>query len=411
MSHIKFFAAAVVGFAPVALAGGAVESPILTRNPGFLDVDMDGVTGDEWQAFGAAWAGFDFFGDGNPGHGTLFGDMVPNTGGIFQTGIPATPGVEYEFTVRIQWETDWDAATYLALEFFAFNDATLISETRVEIPDEFTDAGYRRHDISAVAPPGTAFVRPVVRFDTVLTAGASRAATVDNIIVREADTVLSLNPGFEDQMGDGNNGDFWGTFGAAALDLDFNNNGNPGHVTFFADMEGNFGGVFQQGIPATPGESYTFTFDIAFEDNWDALTIYGLEFYGADDGFLVGDFTEELIEVPGAGYTTYQFTATAPEGFTTFVRPIVAFFESVGTGELRSATVDNAVVQLTSDVSQQCNAADVTEPFGTLDIDDVLGFLNAFAAGDPIADLAAPQGTLDIDDVLAFLNAFAAGCP
>jgi hypothetical protein len=58
-----------------------------------------------------------------------------------------------------------------------------------------------------------------------------------------------------------------------------------------------------------------------------------------------------------------------------------------------------------------CNAADVAEPFGTLDIDDVLAFLNAFASGDlAIADID-PNGTLNIDDVLAFLGEFAAGCP
>lgn len=55
--------------------------------------------------------------------------------------------------------------------------------------------------------------------------------------------------------------------------------------------------------------------------------------------------------------------------------------------------------------------ADVAEPFGTLDIDDVLTFLNAFAAGEALADVAPPTGSFDIDDVLTFLAAFGAGCP
>lgn len=55
--------------------------------------------------------------------------------------------------------------------------------------------------------------------------------------------------------------------------------------------------------------------------------------------------------------------------------------------------------------------ADLAPPFGVLDIDDVLAFLQAFAAGMPLADLAPPVGALDIDDVLTFLDAFAAGCP
>ena len=54
--------------------------------------------------------------------------------------------------------------------------------------------------------------------------------------------------------------------------------------------------------------------------------------------------------------------------------------------------------------------ADLVPPAG-LDIDDVLAFLAAFIAGDPLADVAPPFGVLDIDDVLSFLGSFAAGCP
>lgn len=58
-----------------------------------------------------------------------------------------------------------------------------------------------------------------------------------------------------------------------------------------------------------------------------------------------------------------------------------------------------------------CNEADLAEAFGTLDFTDVLAFITAFGANDPIADLAAPFGTLDFTDILAFLGAFGAGCP
>lgn len=61
------------------------------------------------------------------------------------------------------------------------------------------------------------------------------------------------------------------------------------------------------------------------------------------------------------------------------------------------------------ELSGTCCPADLTGE-GTLDIDDVLAFLDAFGSGDGAADLAEPQGTLNIDDVLAFLAAFAAGC-
>ncbi|MEZ6242927.1 MAG: alpha-amylase family glycosyl hydrolase [Phycisphaerales bacterium] len=58
-----------------------------------------------------------------------------------------------------------------------------------------------------------------------------------------------------------------------------------------------------------------------------------------------------------------------------------------------------------------CNAADVAEPFGTLDFSDVIAFLVAFGAMEPEGDLAAPFGVFDFSDVLEYLGAFGAGCP
>lgn len=408
MTRTRLLAAVLAGAAG---AASAIEpTPNLTRNPGFLDVDADGTTGDEWGAFGAALATIDFFGDGNPGHGTLFGDNVDNEGGVFQAGIPAEAGTTYELTVRIQWEANWDAATFYGLEFYAADDATKLDERIVEITEEFLDFGYRRHDLTATAPPDTAFVRPIVLFSDVQSGGASRAATVDNVLVREADDVLNLNPGFGDVVGDGNNGDFWGTFGAAALDLDFFNNGNPGHATLFADNPGNAGGVFQQAVPAVPGESYTFTVDVSFEENWDADTFFGLEFYGADDAFLVLQEVEEIVETPGLGYVTYQMEAVAPAAFTTFVRPIVLFENAAAAGPGRAATIDNALVQLTSTVDPGCNVADVADPFGELNFFDVSAYLQLFGDADPRADLN-DDGLFNFFDVSAFLTAFNAGCP
>ena len=392
----------------------ASPSPVLTMNPGFTDVDMDGTFGDGWGVFGAAAVGFEFFGDNNPGHATLFGDNVGNSGGVFQAGIPASEGVTYEATFRIQWESEWDARTLIGLEFYDALDATKLGETVVEITEDsdFSGFGYRRYDVEATAPAGTAFVRPIVLFDEVLSAGASRAMTVDNVLVREADDVLNLNPGFSDPVGNGLfPADFWGTFGAAAIDFEFFPNGNPGHATVFADMAGNSGGLFQLGVPAIPGESYTFSVDMAFEENWDADTRIALEFYGGDDGFLVTFEEMEIVEIPGAGYVTYQMEATAPLAFTRFVRPLIAFENSVGAAEQASATIDNAIVQLTSTVTNNCNAADLAEPFGILDLSDIGAFVTGFTGGDPIADLAAPAGVFDLNDISAFVSAFSAGCP
>ena len=66
---------------------------------------------------------------------------------------------------------------------------------------------------------------------------------------------------------------------------------------------------------------------------------------------------------------------------------------------------------LSADIHLGCNKADLVQPYGGLDIDDVLAFLGAFALGEEAADLAEPYGVFDVDDVLVFLSSFAAGCP
>ena len=84
-----------------------------------------------------------------------------------------------------------------------------------------------------------------------------------------------------------------------------------------------------------------------------------------------------------------------------------AGIDDIRVGETYRSVVDRLIDQGPTG----CGVADVAEPFGVLNIDDVLAFLNAFASSDPIADVAAPSGVFDIDDVLVFLSGFAAGCP
>ena len=57
-----------------------------------------------------------------------------------------------------------------------------------------------------------------------------------------------------------------------------------------------------------------------------------------------------------------------------------------------------------------CNAADLAEPFGTLDLADIAAFVAGFTGGDPIADLDA-NGVFDLADIGVFVSGFADGCP
>jgi len=58
-----------------------------------------------------------------------------------------------------------------------------------------------------------------------------------------------------------------------------------------------------------------------------------------------------------------------------------------------------------------CNAADVAEPFGVLDLTDIDAFILAFNTGGTLADIAEPFGVLDLSDIDGFILEFFAGCP
>lgn len=57
-----------------------------------------------------------------------------------------------------------------------------------------------------------------------------------------------------------------------------------------------------------------------------------------------------------------------------------------------------------------CNAADISEPFGVLDLSDITAFTTAFLAQDPAADLDN-NNIYDLTDIQLFVTAFVGGCP
>lgn len=68
------------------------------------------------------------------------------------------------------------------------------------------------------------------------------------------------------------------------------------------------------------------------------------------------------------------------------------------------------LLNLTCPVQAPC-PADIAEPFGVLDFNDVLEFLSAFSNNYIGADLVPPFGVWDFSDVFAYLVLFGAGCP
>jgi hypothetical protein len=67
------------------------------------------------------------------------------------------------------------------------------------------------------------------------------------------------------------------------------------------------------------------------------------------------------------------------------------------------------VISVSPDGPLPCNAADLAEPFGVLDLADIAVFVDAFVNQLPAADLS-PDGIYDLADIAIFVDAFTTGC-
>ncbi|MEM1164658.1 MAG: hypothetical protein AAGI30_00030 [Planctomycetota bacterium] len=337
---------------------------------------------------------------------------------VFQQGIAAVPNETYTFYAHIATEgavvqgTDTgEVELFLALEFYDGSDGQIgndaspptivapLSVVRVPVVSENL-AGYERFEVTATAPAGTVFVRPLAGLTGRPVPDRDgpnpengEAVTIDDLVLQKFSPDIGFNAGLEDLFEDGSFGDGWGTFGAVAFD-NFFPNGNPGHGVLFADIADNEGGAFLISVPATPGATYLTRVDFQAEDNYDAVTTFGFEFRDLEsqETPLQVD-TVEVVENPGAGYETLVFTAVAPAG-AQLVRPVLTFSNSSGTAaELEAATFDNFTVFVLGDFDLD----------GDRDVDDVNGFISGLSDGTSL-DLVPEIGTLDAFDLSVFLT-------
>lgn len=138
--------------------------PNLLINPDFDDLNTDGQLGDGWGNWGDTDFN-DYFG-GDP-HASFYSDQQGHFGGVYQTGIAAGAGESFQFTLEgVRIELNADADFEFGLEFFAADGATKIGDFLLPIPLSPSGDGLS-FAVSATAPTGTAFVRPLVRFDNV----------------------------------------------------------------------------------------------------------------------------------------------------------------------------------------------------------------------------------------------------
>lgn len=165
----------------------------LAINPGFQDLNHDGKFGDGWDASGQV----SFKSDSGTGHsGTVRfdGGTKGNAGEVRGSSIAANPGVLYRLTVTGAFAAHWHALTQFGLQFIAADHVTILANDDQRIyppnPGITTD---RNYSMTATAPAGTVFMRPVIRFADAAGTGSSRSATFNNVsLTIETNQVLSI---------------------------------------------------------------------------------------------------------------------------------------------------------------------------------------------------------------------------
>ncbi|USO00003.1 MAG: hypothetical protein H6810_04905 [Phycisphaeraceae bacterium] len=157
--------------------------------------------------------------------------------------------------------------------------------------------------------------------------------------------------------------------------------GLAGSAFSFADVPTVLGGTY----------SYSYSFFLVGSDNGSGNL--------ADFGVLASPISGNIT----SDGTTVTLSGTLAIDGTQNVIPGIADLTLTG-----SATL---VATGEAPQPQGCNAADIAEPFGVLDLADIGAFVTAFLAHDPAADIAPPAGVFDLADLQAFISAFTGGCP
>ena len=121
------------------------------------------------------------------------------------------------------------------------------------------------------------------------------------------------------------------------------------------------------------------------------------------------DFDFSGVElIPGSVYTVAVTTSNSPK-----IAAVHSRSNPYPGGVLYSPEFGGAVPEwdLNFRVTAAGCAADLAEPFGTLNFFDVAAFIALYNAGDASADIAEPFGVLNFFDLAAYVGLYGAGCP
>ena len=225
-----------------------------------------------------------------------------------------------------------------------------------------------------------------------LAAGQSASVTVsssDTSVAPGGSFTVTLQTAFDTAgAGGGAFGDagfygFGGTVGATGAAADSLSAGVPtlnGMLAFGPVAAGGSGSNLATGaagrglsggIAGDPGDLMSFTVDVASD---------------APEGDVTLDFSGAVVLVLDSSLTTFS---TDP-----------------GVNQLSLSTTS---VTITIG-GGGCNAADLAEPLGVLDLADINTFVAAFISQGSAADIDG-NGIFDLADINAFVTAFTAGCP
>jgi hypothetical protein len=115
--------------------------------------------------------------------------------------------------------------------------------------------------------------------------------------------------------------------------------------------------------------------------------------------------TDSYLDNPNANAirwgTTYSFSFTAASPPSQANASLALFAPGAGF---------NVSALVVAPASASACPADLAAPFGTLNVFDLMAYIDLYNAQDPAADLVSPFGTFNIFDIAEFVNLYNDGC-
>ncbi len=461
MKFASLFSMALV--AGTAMAGSGVN---LVQNPSFelLRNPLLGGGFENWETFGNV---FSDPADGNPAEVTAFDGVVSAKmfGGFFGPGVqsdtgafqiiptPGAAGKNFRATVSVQ-STSLDPLApldfgdpdgngsfgHLPLLLMQFRDATgaQISQPEVNVFQAATDPldEWITRSVEAIAPAGTEEINIFCLFiqfgddpgslfwDQVvleeLQGGPDCTGQDDptklvsdstapwtgfmNVFELDGETyAFGSGWGIPDLSASFDDGVPSVTMSPAEIDdpSDFwyvGGNGGPGSQGNKI-MEAN---LFQETQTCLAGQTVTYS-GFVHENSLDAD--YAASIFIRDFASDFSSFNETRVDATPGAFSISLDTIDDPArvvqwGFTV-TGPNVWPGDADGLGSVTFSSIPSML---------GCNAADLAEPYGILDLADINAFVAGFITNDPASDLDN-SGIWDLADINIFVGAFIAGCP